>query len=276
MQINIRGTRFEISDDFPNHFWKDINRGVWEPETFDVIDRFVSKNDVVLDVGCWAGPITLYLAAKGAAVFALDPDPVAFSELESNIKLNPALQKNIQSFNIALTAHNGPVRLFARSAYGESSTSILQRARDQEQGVLAAGMHLSQFMDKTGLSQIDFIKMDIEAGEFSVLHSIDNSLKEIGLPTLFIAFHYQQLNESIYQNKIGRNKLSLLLLKIESTFGIFIFRRRILRHISQALSIATHYPYIYDDGGTAIAPVNRTATYLLKNRLNLVLSTEEW
>src|SRR5918994_6819920 len=69
-------------------FWYAWQLGFWERETFNVIDKFVTKGHTFIDVGAWIGPTVLYGVHRAARAFAFEPDPVAFPELEANAKAN--------------------------------------------------------------------------------------------------------------------------------------------------------------------------------------------
>jgi predicted RNA methylase len=96
MQIQLKNHTFQIDPGQNKHYWKHINSIDLEPHTITIFDKFISENATVLDIGSWSGLLTLYAAKAAKKVHALDPDPVCFNELETNISLNPAVAKKIK------------------------------------------------------------------------------------------------------------------------------------------------------------------------------------
>jgi FkbM family methyltransferase len=276
MKIVINGTEFTVDGSVFSPFWTDLNSGNWERETFEVIDYFVKDGSRTLDIGCWIGPISLYMAAKGARVYSIDPDPVAYKIFVENLDLNPALKFLINPFNIALSSKNQDVNLFARQAYGYSSTSILKRTRDNLSNIKADGISLENFINSANLLYLDFIKMDIEGAEFDLLPDILPAIAKLGLPTLFVSFHYSYLNEFFYQNTFKFRYLSLLLMKFEKLLGFYLFKARLLTALEKCLQMAKKYTFIYTDSGVQILHEELTPGRLLRKKLNLVFTNREW
>ncbi len=125
-----------------------INTGLWEPQTFDIIDFFLKKNGIELDLGSWSGVISLYMAHKAKIVYAIDPDTVCFEELQTNLQLNPELAKKINTYQIAISSKKDTVHLSARKKYGQSSSTILARSRDCENSIKINTISLSDFINQ--------------------------------------------------------------------------------------------------------------------------------
>lgn len=276
MQINVRDITFQVNELFNKPFWDYLNSGEWEEETFNIIDYFVSKNDVVLDIGCWTGPLSLYMAGKNANVYSIDPDPIAYKELLINLELNPTLNKNISPFNIAISPTDKELTLHARKSYGVSSSSIVNRVRDTAHERKVEGVSLSKLAGLNSLKTVDFIKMDIEGGEFEVLRDIELALGNMNNPTIYVAFHYSQLNESIYQKRIGNKYLSLFCMKVEKMLGVNLFRKELFRIIKDSIRFSEHYDYIYTEYGNEIKLAHLTPDLLFKNKYNLVFTNKKW
>jgi FkbM family methyltransferase len=216
------------------------------------------------------------MAAKGALVYSLDPDPLAYNYFMDNLNLNPSLKLLINPFNIALTSKNQNVNLFARQSYGNSSTSILKRTRDKVSDLMAYSMRLSEFTDKADLSHLDFIKMDIEGAEFELLPDILPAIEKLGSPTLFISFHNSYMNEFFYQKAFRFRYLSILLMKLERILGFYLFRHELLASLGKCLKVAGKYSFIYSESGEQIMHEDLTPQMLLRKKHNLVFTNREW
>ncbi len=276
MEVKCRKVKFEVDESLHPDSWQYIINEEWENETFDVIDYFVKKKDTVIDIGCWIGSLSLYLAANGAKVYAIEPDPVAYAGFLENIRLNPTLETSIFAFDIAISPKTNPVTLHARQTYGGSSSSILNRTLDKQHACEVKGVSFSDFIEQNKLQQVDFIKMDIEGGEFEVLPSMDEALKQLNFPTMIVEFHYPHLNEFIYLKKFKLKFIARIMMKVERKLGIYIFKYAIIAKIRTVLPTIKLYPFIYNEFGNRIEHEKLTAKFMLVNKSNLVLSTIEW
>ena len=85
-------------------FWKKMLAGRWEADTLDFIQTYVDDKTTFFDIGAWIGPISLLAGTRGAQVIAVEPDPIAFSELKLNCSLNnygPCIHPFVHKVNCA-------------------------------------------------------------------------------------------------------------------------------------------------------------------------------
>lgn len=178
-------------------FWNRVQAGQWEPHTFEVLRRFLRPECASVDLGAWIGPTVLYGAALARCVHAVEPDPVAFAELCRNVQANPAMRDKIRLHCLGIGAQTGPLQLYAGGLYyGEDS-----RFGDSMSGMLAspgarsqpchevAGVDMESFLHERVGADCNFIKMDIEGGEYAVIPGQWRRLRKMGPPTLYVSFH---------------------------------------------------------------------------------------
>jgi FkbM family methyltransferase len=182
MHIQIGDIDFEVSDGPNDSFWKRVNDGNWETDTYDAFRRHVDQNTTVVDIGAWIGPTTLYLAQLAKRVLSFEPDPVAFAELERNLEMNPAIT-NVTAVNAAVSNQKGRVKLGIRSAAGDSSSSILLT---NNEGWDVETRALRDVLREAGDNV--FVKMDIEGHEFALATNLAASL-EGGRGRAIVALH---------------------------------------------------------------------------------------
>lgn len=201
MYVEKNGVGWYVYIDYFDH-WDCLRNGKWEHLTFGVFDNFVKKTDVVLDVGAWIGSTALYLCQKCKTCYALEPDHVAFSKLNANIKLNGF--KNIVQYCGALSDKDGIEVLYNNNIGDSSSSSVSKRDRSFR----AEAITIESFIKRYKIHKVDFIKMDIEGAENILLPAMANWLRK-HKPILYVTIHRQYIRNmkpltdllySIYKN----------------------------------------------------------------------------
>jgi FkbM family methyltransferase len=189
-------------DEDHSWFWEKVERGEWEPETFDVFDRFVKKGDLVCDLGGWIGPTVLYAAAKGAHVTAFEPDPTAFRYLQENVRRNRF--KNVLCYNSAISTLNGVKKIspFFQSL-GDSTSSLLEGDRESNESADVDCITWDTACSKYKFRKIDFIKIDIEGSEFDVVPGMESYFKK-NRPVIYLSTHAPYLAEEEREMKLKK------------------------------------------------------------------------
>lgn len=168
-----------------------------EPETLEWIDGF-APGEVLVDVGANVGLYTLYAAARGAKVFAFEPESQNYALLNRNIYLN-ALGDSITALNVALAdgdtlgALNLP-RFLTGSALNNFGDNLdWKREKYQpafRQGVL--GFSLDSFVARYPEAFPNHLKIDVDGAEIKVVEGAAKTLRDPRLKSLLI-----ELNEDL-------------------------------------------------------------------------------
>ena len=185
-QISIGQRHFHVDDDKPS-FWDRVEAGQWEPELLAAIATAIRPGTLFLDIGGWVGPTSLYAAACGADVIALEPDPAAARQFRANCAVNPLLAPRIKLIEAALTPEGGRVNLGSPRKPGDSMGSLLLAGR----GVAdwqAEAITPEALMAFVPQDQPLVVKIDIEGGEY-VLGSALGRLAERRPDIALIGFH---------------------------------------------------------------------------------------
>ncbi|MTI03677.1 FkbM family methyltransferase [Roseibium sp. RKSG952] len=180
---NLNGEPFRL-DPYHSKFWRKASSGAWEPETFAILDEYLSPDGDYLDIGAWIGPTVLYGARKSRHVWCFEPDPTAFRHLAWNLDLNNI--DNVSAFGVALSDKFGVARMASvRGEPGDSTSSLLH---DGAHGSDALTIAWDQFETANDLSKVSLVKMDIEGAEFLVLPTLLEWLKK-QRPALLFSLH---------------------------------------------------------------------------------------
>lgn len=178
------GEAFRL-DPYHSKFWRKAAGGIWEPETFAVLEQYLNKGQDYLDIGAWIGPTVLFGARKARHVWCFEPDPSAFRALSWNLELNR--MDNVSAFPVALSQGFGVARMASFGGErGDSMTSLLNAEGAQGVDVLTIGW--DAFEQAVDLGGVSLVKMDIEGAEFDVLPTLIPWLKA-QRPALFLSTH---------------------------------------------------------------------------------------
>lgn len=155
--------------------------------------------DIAVDCGANVGLVTRRLADTGATVYAFEPDPVAFKQLEDRLGDRP----NVCLIPAAVAAEEGTATLHRSVAFerdpvaGTVGSTIIEGARRAEAGDedheievpvlnlptiiedLLAGRDPTGLPPQVGLfrrpGNLAFLKLDIEGAELDLLHALHAS-----------------------------------------------------------------------------------------------------
>jgi FkbM family methyltransferase len=212
IDTTLRYPRAGCGDEWYTRWWLSEFVGDWEPETFEIFDRFLRPTDDFLDIGAWIGPTALYAANTARHVYALEPDPIAFQMLKAQMTANTALP-NITAIQSALGDSEATVPFGGNGDMGNSESTLLVREPDylttptakpwgsspehalrwksapQTTVPQITMVELGRMVD---LSNVRFVKMDIEGGEKYALPGVLEWAKSTK-PALYLSLHWKFL-----------------------------------------------------------------------------------
>lgn len=195
---NIYGYKFKL-DPYHIGFWREAARGGWEPQTYQIMSQFLNADTVYCDLGAWIGPTVIFAAKKCRRVVCFEPDPVAYRYLCWNIELNEL--KNVSPFNVALAAKSGMQKMASFGGHlGDSMTSLLANSKEPD-GVDVLTLTWHDVMAITRIDKIDFLKIDIEGGEFSLVPTLKEYLSQYR-PIVYLSTHPQFLDAGLRQENM--------------------------------------------------------------------------
>jgi len=165
--------------------------------------------DIAIDAGSCRGDVALHFAhavGENGQVHAFEFVDNNIDFMKKNFQENPALADNIFTVPYALSNKSGQKVAFLDRG---SASSI---AAEQESDSIAETITLDDYTEKSALSSVDFIKMDIEGAEADALLGAQNSIKRFK-PKLAI---------SIYHKPTDWFVLSEIILSIEPGYRFYL------------------------------------------------------
>ncbi|XPV77991.1 MAG: FkbM family methyltransferase [Desulfovibrio sp.] len=155
------------------------------------MDKLLHKKTRYCDLGAWIGPTVLFAANRCEHVTCVEPDPIARKRLKTNLSLNNIT--NVQIFNQAVSHTNGQQRLASpRGKLGDSMATLLRQDPSLPYKTIQTitwQNFITKYRSITSTSGIfDFIKIDIEGAEFTLIPTMEEYLKR-HTPTLYLSLH---------------------------------------------------------------------------------------
>lgn len=184
--------------------------GGFEPNTIKFYTKIVKPGDTVLDIGANIGAHTLPLAqlvGNQGIVIAFEPTRYAIGKMSANIALNKELAYRISVNQIMLVANESDT--LESEIY--SSWPLFEPGKNvhpQHLGKLmntegAIAMTLDHAVKRLQIKKIDFIKMDVDGHEYSVLNGAKDILFEYRPPILMeFAPYLYDLKSRHFENMI--------------------------------------------------------------------------
>ncbi|MES5943912.1 MULTISPECIES: FkbM family methyltransferase [unclassified Bacillus cereus group] len=234
MSIVKRNAKFNIiASSNSIEAWNLINNNKWEEYTFNILDKFLNKDSNYLDIGAWVGPTVLYAANLAKHVYAIEPDPIAFQELNNNLHLNPLVSPKITLIQAALSPQTGTTNLYKGNEYGDSTSSLIPANSDH--ACVVNCITIDELITTYNIKNLNLIKIDIEGSEYKLIPSMKKFL-EIKKPTLYLSLHPPFLRKTLIQQYTCKNELEYNYNKIN-------------KNLIESLHM---YKYIYDINGNRI------------------------
>jgi FkbM family methyltransferase len=139
-----------------------------------------ARAGVMLDIGANVGRVTRTMATKATTVYAFEPGTLNFNELAKNVKDLP----NVVPVHAAVGNVTGEIPLYLHSAGEVSEGHTISNVTVETGGFghefarkeIIAGWRLDDWCEVNNITDISFIKIDVEAAEEYVLEGAQKTL----------------------------------------------------------------------------------------------------
>jgi FkbM family methyltransferase len=177
------------------------NKYTWYPNINDdkiLIEKFYNlvsqkENATIVDIGAQSGLFTLMANfLEKTDWYAFEPEPINFSLLFNNIKINDI--KNVKIFQNGISDTNDILKLnVCKNHYGLNTigNNLIRFNKDESYQVEIETYTLDSFFENI---HIDFIKIDTEGCEFNILKGGKNIIKKYK-PIILLEYEEQNINQ---------------------------------------------------------------------------------
>ena len=238
LQITIEGKAVHVLRGVHDRFWSNYEKGFWEPATRAIFKQFIDPSSYI-DIGAWIGPTLLLGCQLAKRCHGIEPDPIAYAELVENIAANRSLTNNVKLFNVCIAPVSGEIPFGSRTQAGDSRSSLL--FANAKTSWTVDGVNFQEWIERNGVDDCNFIKIDIEGGEYSVLPTMTPYLRK-HRPTLYLSLHPGFLGELEIEGLTGKLERSVLrLIHTVRILRMLRFYRRWYDPFRTAPSLASSY-----------------------------------
>ena len=147
---------------------------------------FINRsNMVVIDIGANIGIVTQFMRDYAKKVYAIEPNVDSFEALKQNKEYNN--WDNVEIFDYAIGNIDGEMMLneFAGNRTMHSLTTDYKQG-----GKMVKTVSMDTFFADNNISEVDFIKLDVEGGEQFILTSPGFLAVASKIKSMAIEFHY--------------------------------------------------------------------------------------
>ena len=176
------------------HFWKNVFTE-WENNSFEILDKYLSKDKVFIDIGGWIGTTTMYGSRKSKHVYSIEADNDSILDMSNNLNTN--CKNNYTLIHNAIYNIDDVEVRFGRNLHienskmNDSTSHIYNDDVNSDDSYLIKTITLKSIIEKYDIdvSNISLIKVDIEGGEELILNELFDLYNTYGVP-LYISIHY--------------------------------------------------------------------------------------
>lgn len=194
MEVTVYENKF-VGSTLWGEFWDKVNAMTWENHTFKVIQGILKghRDAAYIDFGSWIGPTLLFASQFCDNIFALEPDPLAFSALVANVNANEHIADRAKLYFECISTQNGPVQMAGNGdSTSRMSGKFKTEAKHEMQKWTVNCRTLPDFINHEGIDshKLRLIKMDTEGAELFLLPSLKPWLDSFSVkPAIWLSVH---------------------------------------------------------------------------------------
>ena len=201
-----RGKKIVINNHelrFPERYYKYFVKD-YEKENYQFLRSKLKKGDTVIDIGAHMGLFSVWAASyagPSGKVYSFEPAPSTFKILNRTARINH-LENVIVPVNAAVGEKRGTTKFYIADAAGDNSNSLVNYGDNIHKEYSVSVESVDEFTKEKGV-KVDFLKIDAEGAELSVLKGAKNVLTQ-QKPICILAMHpasilkFGDTNESIW------------------------------------------------------------------------------
>lgn len=192
-KVKVKGQRIRLAVDNLRTLQRAKTYSIKEPDTLDWLDSF-QPDSCLFDLGANIGQYSLYPAAKYGKkirVYSFEPQCANYYLLNRNIHLNN-LESIITAYCVAVSGQSTFSRLYIpkfigggnRSQFGREDLKQMKMPSAHVQGMF--GVTLDDLCTRWDFPCPNYIKIDVDGIEISIIRGAENTLKRPELRSVIV------------------------------------------------------------------------------------------
>lgn len=170
------------------------NNGLFESYLIEWCKQFCSKEKTFLDIGAHTGTYTLSLSECSKQVVSFEPQIMTYYALCGSVALSNLTNVQCLNFGLGSEEQVGNNILNITSNDGGGSSIHIQN----EMPILRKEVIKIETLDSLGLTDIGFIKMDVEDNEYFVLLGAKKTLEVCNYPPILFECNDSEKNTQLF------------------------------------------------------------------------------
>lgn len=175
MKIRVNGFTLR----FPTRYFRRFPAS-YEADNYEFLRRHCGEGQTVIDVGAHLGLFSVcawQCTGRKGKVYSFEPTPTTFALFQETIRINHA-QEYIKPVQAAVASQKGKVTFYLGEGDINVSNSIVAHPDRKRTGYEVQMLALDEFVEENNTGKIDFMKIDAEGAEMSVLKGARKILTE--------------------------------------------------------------------------------------------------
>jgi FkbM family methyltransferase len=169
-----------------------FNTGLYERGYISwACENFIKEDKEVVDIGAHIGMYTVEMARRAKRVHSFECSPKSYNYLCANILLRD-LSYKVKTYNTALSNHTGTTPYYIRDPLDGGGNSICPL--DVYRSCPSVEVPMTT-LDSFGLTNINFIKADVEGHEEYVFRGAVKTLEENDYPPILFESWPERMND---------------------------------------------------------------------------------
>jgi len=197
--------------------------GSFEIEITNVAKNLqLQKHNQIIDIGANFGVQSLQFAKNftNSKIYSVEPTNYAFNKFIKNLELNQKLSKNIYPFQIFLGSKEKviPTSIYSSWNLETKENKHVKHLGEKKGTEESNSLTLDEFVILNKISNVDFIKLDVDGFEYNVLKGGINFLKDKKPPI------FMELAPYLYK-EYGYNKEKILKLITSLDYNFYDLKK---------------------------------------------------
>lgn len=168
-----------------------FSAGIREKDVFEVVKRELKAGMNVVDIGANLGYYVLIESKKANKIYGIEPNPLAFTYLKRNVKLNKI--KNVKLMNLAIGSSKSILPFYISKNW---NWSRFEKGDKGDDILSIKNIKIDTLDSLFKKEKVDLLRMDVEGFELEIFKGAKKFIKRNPSLMILLEFHADVLSPS--------------------------------------------------------------------------------